>query len=71
MFYNNVCPLCGSLLLPKDEKMVCGCGYMGTDTVIKDRAEEKMQVGVLQEEIEVNGTSRADCPKCDSIEVYS
>lgn len=65
------CPLCGSLLLPNDEKMKCCCGYEGDKIKIKDKVEEKMQVGVLQEEINVDGTSRIDCPNCNSKEAYS
>jgi len=57
--------------MPKDEKMVCGCGYEGTDVVIKDKMKETTNVGVLQEEVIVDGTSRVDCPKCDSNEAYS
>jgi DNA-directed RNA polymerase subunit M len=68
------CEKCGSLLLPKDNKLVCKrCGATKEIadkkefTLTKNR-EKKKKLLILEEDINTLPTTKAECRKCGNTE---
>lgn len=63
------CPECGAMLLPKDNKLSCNCGYSknlndSNDYKISKEVETKENVKILGEDINILPTVNEQCPKC-------
>ena len=63
------CPECGAMLLPKDGKLECGCGYSkdlsdNSEYKLESNREAKETVKELGEDIEVGPTVNETCPEC-------
>ena len=63
------CPECGAMLLPKDGKLECGCGYSknlsnDNEYELSAKIEAKETVKELGEDIEVGPTVNETCPEC-------
>ncbi|MBQ2831407.1 transcription factor S [Methanobrevibacter sp.] len=63
------CPECGAMLLPKDGKLECSCGYSKNladndeyEVSAKRVAEETVKM--LGEDIEVGPSVTETCPEC-------
>jgi DNA-directed RNA polymerase subunit M len=67
------CPDCGAMLLPKNGKLECGCGYKkdlssGNEYEVsrKEQLEKSSDetVKMLGEDVEVGPTVNETCPEC-------
>ena len=65
------CPECGAMLLPKDNKLACKCGYVKdlTETETKqyavdEKVESKNNVIMRGEDINTHPTTIITCPEC-------
>ncbi len=62
------CPKCGSMLIPKQGKVECSCGYKkdeAGDFKIKQELEEKEEVQLIDKEVEIRPLDKdAECPEC-------
>lgn len=65
------CPKCSNLLMPKDGKMKCSCGYVEQGGKISDRKKSVKEIAVVEEKsMEVLPKIKYDCKKCKSNEAY-
>ena len=65
------CDDCGNLLMPKDGKMKCSCGYVKTEGKINDRKKKVEEVAVIEEKsIEILPKMKYDCRNCKNEEAY-
>lgn len=65
------CKMCGSLLLPKDGKMKCSCGYTQEDGRIIDKKKVGEEIVVMEKKISENLPSiKYDCKECKNTEAY-
>ena len=70
------CSKCGSILIPKKEngKVVvkCRCGYEQKEAniQIREKAEKKEEIVMVDNEIETHPVVDADCPKCHNDKAY-
>jgi DNA-directed RNA polymerase subunit M len=68
------CEECKSLMLPKGEKIVCTrCGFerdigQKDSYKVKDNAEEKNKLLIVDKEIKTLPTIRSECEKCGNME---
>ena len=64
------CPDCGAMLLPKDGKLECGCGYKedlsndNEDYAVSKKVEAEETVKMLGEDIDMGPGITEICPKC-------
>ncbi len=64
------CPNCGAMLLPKDGKLECGCGYeknLSNDDdnyAVSRKVEAHETVKMLGEDIDMGPGITEICPKC-------
>jgi len=65
------CPKCSNLLLPKDGKMKCSCGYVQQEGKIKEKKRKTEEVAVVSEkQPEVLPKIKYDCRDCKNTEAY-
>ena len=64
------CSKCGSLLMPKDGKMVCNCGHSEKDGKLKDAKKKKSDVFVVEKKIETLPVTDYDCGSCKNTKAY-
>ena len=67
----DFCPDCGAMLLPKDGKLQCKCGYVKETSQedkekynVKEKVETEDNVKMLGEDINILPTVNEHCPKC-------
>lgn len=64
------CPDCGAMLLPKNGKLECGCGYKkdlsndNADYAVSKKVEAEETVKMLGEDIDMGPGITEICPKC-------
>ena len=63
------CPKCGAMLLPKNGKLECGCGYSknlanNDEYEVSRKIEAKETVKELGEDIDMGPGVNEVCPKC-------
>ena len=66
------CPDCGAMLLPKDGKLECSCGYTknlsdDNEYEVSDNREADETVKMLGEDVEVGPTVNEICPECGHV----
>lgn len=71
------CPRCGSLLLPKEGRLECKCGYArdlreeDTDKYsVQEHIGKKKEIVVVEEEIATMPRVKTECKKCGNKEAY-
>ncbi|MDR1721455.1 MAG: transcription factor S [Methanobrevibacter sp.] len=71
------CPECGAMLLPKDNKVKCNCGYEKdlsneeTDQYsVSEKVESNGNIVMKGEEISTLPTTNTLCPKCGNKKAY-
>ncbi|RLG55421.1 MAG: transcription factor S [Candidatus Hydrothermarchaeota archaeon] len=68
------CKKCGSLMLPKNGKLVCTkCGeeeeiLNKTEFKLKEKGKKKKEILIVDEKINTLPTIRVECPKCKNME---
>lgn len=66
-----ICPKCGSLLIPKDGKMVCpSCGYEQEEAKIVEKVKSEKKIEMVKEKPETLPVVDAECPKCGNKKAY-
>ena len=63
------CPKCKSIMIPKGKELVCSCGYKESSesvATITEKAEERKEIPVIEEETVLNPIIDAECPKCEN-----
>ncbi len=62
----QICPKCGSILIPKQGKIVCDCGFSkkGDIKITEKIAEKDEGEGVFEKEEATLPTTNSECPKC-------
>ena len=63
------CPECGAMLLPKDGKLECSCGYVknlsnDNEYAVSEKIEANETVKMLGEDIDLGPGVTEICPKC-------
>lgn len=63
------CPDCGAMLLPKDGKLECGCGYVkdlsdSNDYEVSREVKVEDNVKMLGEDVDVGPVTNETCPEC-------
>ncbi len=63
------CPECGAMLLPKDGKLECGCGYSkdlsdNNEYAVSKEIEAEENVKIIGEDIDLGPGVNEVCPKC-------
>ena len=64
------CPNCGAMLLPKNGKLECQCGYSddlskgNNDYEVSEEINAKETVKMLGEDIDVGPVTNETCPEC-------
>ena len=63
------CPECGAMLLPKDGKLECSCGYSknltdNNEYEVSKKVESDETVKMLGEDVEVGPSVNETCPEC-------
>lgn len=63
------CPDCGAMLLPKDGKLECSCGYSkdlsnNNEYAVSKEIEAEENVKMLGEDIDMGPGINEVCPKC-------
>ena len=63
------CPDCGAMLLPKDGKLECSCGYTknlsdDNEYEVSDNREADETVKMLGEDVNVGPETNETCPEC-------
>ena len=63
------CPDCGAMLLPKDGKLECGCGYVknlsdDNEYAVSEKIEANETVKMLGEDIDLGPGVTEICPNC-------
>ena len=69
------CPECGDMLLPKEGKLECGCGYTKNlsdknEYEVSKKIETEENVKVLGEVEDMRSTIKETCPECGHDEAY-
>ncbi|MEM4271268.1 MAG: transcription factor S [Candidatus Pacearchaeota archaeon] len=68
------CPKCGSILIPKQGKLVClRCAYKTTakeETVMREKIQQKQAVDIIEKEVEILPLTDAKCSKCGHEKAY-
>lgn len=64
------CPRCNNLLLPKEGKMECSCGYKSEETKLKDKKKKEEKIFVMEKPQENLPKMKADCSKCKNDEAF-
>ncbi len=68
------CKKCGTLLLPKDGKIVCSkCGTKrkiskGDSYKTTSSGSKKKELLIIEEDMKTLPTTRAECPECKNME---
>ena len=64
------CPNCGAMLLPKNGKLECSCGYVedlsknNNEYEVSEEINAKETVKMLGEDIDVGPMTNETCPEC-------
>ena len=63
------CPECGAMLLPKEGKLECGCGYKkdlsdNNEYEVSKKIDAEENVKMLGEDIDMGPGITEICPKC-------
>ena len=63
------CPKCGAMLLPKNGKLECSCGYTNdlsnkNQYEVSGKIEAKETVKMLGEDVDVGPVTNETCPEC-------
>ncbi|WP_295610083.1 transcription factor S [uncultured Methanobrevibacter sp.] len=63
------CPECGAMLLPKNGKLECNCGYKqdlsdNDGYEVSKKVETEENVKMLGEDVDVAPTVNETCPEC-------
>ncbi|MBQ1781449.1 MAG: transcription factor S [Methanobrevibacter sp.] len=63
------CPDCGAMLLPKDGKLECGCGYKkdlasNNEYELSREIKAEENVKMLGEDVDVGPVTNETCPEC-------
>lgn len=65
------CVKCNSLMMPKEGKMKCSCGYVQEDGKISDKKRKKESIiEVNDKKVETLPKMKYDCNKCGNTEAY-
>lgn len=65
------CPNCKNLLMPREGKMKCNCGYVQEDGRLNDVKKRKKDIAVVEEKkLETLPKMKYDCDKCKNKEAY-
>lgn len=69
------CPQCGAMLLPKEGKLECGCGYTkdlsnNDEYKVSKEIEAEENVKMLGEVDDMRSTIKETCPECGHDEAY-
>lgn len=67
------CPKCGSLLIPKNKRLSCSCGYSQDENVTlkMDHKFEQKNIDVREGDgLESLPRTDVECPKCGNNEAY-
>jgi DNA-directed RNA polymerase subunit M len=69
------CPNCGAMLLPKDGKLECSCGYnsdlSNTDEYeVSEEIKSEETVKMLGEDSDMRSTITETCPECGHDKAY-
>ena len=69
------CPECGAMLLPKEGKLECGCGYTknlsdNNEYEVSKKIEAEENVKMLGEDVDVRPTTTETCPECGNDKAY-
>ena len=69
------CPECGAMLLPKEGKLECGCGYTknlsdNNEYEVSKKIETEENVKMLGEVDDMRSTINETCPECGHDEAY-
>ena len=69
------CPECGAMLLPKDGKLECSCGYSknlsdNNEYEVFKKVEADETVKMLGEDVDMRSTINETCPECGHDEAY-
>ncbi|MBQ2654452.1 MAG: transcription factor S [Methanobrevibacter sp.] len=69
------CPECGAMLLPKEGKLECGCGYTkdlsdDNEYNVSKEIEAEENVKMLGEVDDMRSTIKETCPECGHDEAY-
>jgi DNA-directed RNA polymerase subunit M len=69
------CPECGAMLLPKDGKLECNCGYTknlsdNNQYEVSKKIEEHESVKMLGDVDDMRSTINETCPECGHNEAY-
>lgn len=63
------CPNCKAMLLPKDGKLQCSCGYVKdlsnkNQYAVSSKVEAEETVKMLGEDVDVGPITNETCPEC-------
>ena len=67
------CPKCGSLLMPKDEKMVCGsCKHISSEGKLTEKKKQEKKIEIIEKSQQQKHLPKikAHCEKCNNNEAY-
>ena len=70
------CPDCGAMLLPKNGKLECSCGYTkdlsenNDDYELSRKVEAEETVKMIGEDVDMRSTIKETCPECGHDEAY-
>ena len=65
------CSKCGGLMMPKEGKMKCSCGYVQQEGKISDKQKKSQKIEVMDEKsTEVLPKMKYDCKSCSNNEAY-
>ncbi len=65
------CPKCQSLLIPKEGKMHCSCGYTQEEGKLTEKKKKTKDVAVVEKkQVSVHAKTKADCKECGNNEAY-
>lgn len=69
------CPECGAMLLPKEGKLECSCGYTKNlsdknEYEVSKKVEAEENVKMLGEVDDMRSTIKETCPECGHDEAY-
>ena len=68
------CKKCGSLMMPRKNEFVCGCGYKeestGSTKLHETTTKKTQDVNVVEHSFETNPKTTIVCPKCGNNEAY-
>ena len=66
------CLKCGNLLMPKEGKMKCSCGYIQSEGKIIDKKKKKVNIEVAEGSSDNDALPKTkyECKKCGHNEAY-